>query len=305
MVKENFTGFTVNYMKPKQTTLPELTNDQGNVVVWDDCFGIWNVCNLEENERANVRNTVMNLIDNCKNKENHKAIICIDSTFVEKQLKDEIRRNIFNLSEAYRTQLSRERFRNMFDRRIYFSNISEDVGFPLLVKLIVEDHCPIEQTEEFMKNPIPKLNENFHDLFQKDRDMYVTLVYVLCNTPSVNQREIDWKAWVKLRDECASKDDGSNNQQQKRSYEYSQLEEAKNLAKGRNLIYKNPKCIELNSTLLKYLEKTENQDVFAFRHHFLAQLLLCFHNEKVGSNGILEVANEEIKSVVKRLQSSI
>ncbi|XP_061190989.1 uncharacterized protein LOC133199134 [Saccostrea echinata] len=305
IVKEEFMDYNVHVMKPKQTKLPELTSDKGDVVVWDDCFGIWNVCDLEENLKTDIRNTIISLIDRCKGKENHKAMICIDSFFDEKQLIVKFKSNFVNISENYEFLTEREHLVNRLDRRIYVGNISEDVGFPLLVQLIAENYCQIEKSEEFMKNPILKLNENFCDLFKNERDVYVTLVYVLCNTPSVDQGDINWTSWTKLRDECESKDDDYNNPQQEKNNEYSQSREANQLPRTSYFIYRNPKCIKMNTTLTKYLENTENQDVFRFRHHFLARLLLRYHLEKVGNKGILEVGNEEIKSVVKKIQSSL
>ncbi|XP_062592832.1 uncharacterized protein LOC134254325 isoform X2 [Saccostrea cucullata] len=344
ILKDKFKGSHVLHMKPKQTTIPEIKSDKDVIVVWDNCFGIWKDCELEENVKTDVRNTIISLIDRCKDRKNHKAIICMDLPSYEKYFIDKFKDCIVNLSENYEFVIERERFKNMFDRGIYVGHISNDVGFPLLVKLIVEHHMPNEQTKDFMKKPITKLIENFDDLSKNERDVYVTLVYALCNTPSLNQKHMNWKNWTKLKVECQSKDKNKNNPQQEckdinnphqetkdkdnsnqqqensdkdnidpqqestdrgRTGEYGQLEEAKHPSKDSNAIYKKSNCIEMNSSLIKYLEKTENPNVFRFRHHFLARLLLRYHLENVGSKGILEVGNEEIRSVVEKLQSSL
>ncbi|XP_062592834.1 uncharacterized protein LOC134254326 [Saccostrea cucullata] len=214
ILKEKFKGSHVLHMKPKQTTIPEIKSDRDVIVVWDDCFGIWKDCELEENVKTNVRNTIISLIDRCKDGKNHKAIFCIDLSFDEKFFIDKFEKNIVNLSENYESCFERDRFKSMFNRGIYIGHISRDVGFPLLVKLIVEHHIPNEQTEDFVKIPITKLTKNFHDLSKNERDVYVTLVYALCNTPSVNQKHINWKNWTKLKVECQSKDTDESNPQQ-------------------------------------------------------------------------------------------
>ncbi|XP_061188569.1 uncharacterized protein LOC133196726 [Saccostrea echinata] len=289
-------------MKPKQTELPELSINKGEVVLWDDCFGIWNICDLEEKMKVGVRNTILDLIDRCKNKENY-AIICIDSFFDESGMFDQLGKTVISLTENYDSFYEREKVCRSFDKKIYVKEVSKEVGFPLLIALILEHHCPIEKAEDFMKNPIEYLRSNFNNLYKNGKNLYVTLVYVLCNSPSVNLKEIRWRKWKKLREEFQKSKDGENNiSQQRKSNQDCQGEEDDLLSDDSMIISSNPKGIEMNTTLAKYLVKTEDPNVYAFRHHFLAHLFLCHHVEKVGNQGILEVGNDEIRSIVKKLQ---
>jgi hypothetical protein len=144
------------------------------------------------------------MIDSCKKEpEKYKAVLCIDSFFLGADQFPDYFGNVVNLNKYYDQQTEKERLRDGMGLRtkITIGFVTGEVGFPLLISMILKDPSLEENIKDFFKNPKSILQERFQNLLKEHIDVYVTLIYAVCKCP-VNLKEVSRKKWKMLKKEC-------------------------------------------------------------------------------------------------------
>ncbi|XP_056009112.1 uncharacterized protein LOC125664551 isoform X2 [Ostrea edulis] len=221
LVRNEFPDYNVVHLRGKQNEAPRFSSD-GGLVFWDDCFGIWKI--KDDENKDGTSKYMKTLIDKCKrDPQQYKAVLCFDSFFKYEQNNpcDNIT-NAMTLDKNYDSQTKKENFRDEMKPTKYFQipTVCNEVGFPLLISLILRDPYLQENINAFFKDPTSVLQDRFLQLLKDQVDVYVTLIYAVCNCP-VNLKDVSKEKWDILRKECEdpkSRESGKEKEDRKRHY---------------------------------------------------------------------------------------
>ncbi|XP_056009110.1 uncharacterized protein LOC125664550 [Ostrea edulis] len=231
LVRNEFPDYKVVHLRGKQKNAPRFSSD-GGLVFWDDCFGIWKI--KDDENKDDTSKYMKTLIDKCKrDPQKYKAVLCFDSFFKYEQNNpcDNITDGM-TLDKNYDSQTKKENFRDEMKPTKYFTipNVCNEVGFPLLINLILRDPFLQENTNAFFKDPTSVLQDRFLQLLKDHVDVYVTLIYAVCNSP-VDLKDVSKEKWDILKKECEdpkSRESGKEKEDRKGYYTSDAKENTEN-----------------------------------------------------------------------------
>lgn len=203
LAKTEFKEYKAIYMKPKETNVPKV-NTEKILILWDDCLGVWNTTNRTDDR---VFEALIRLIQLVKdNSENMKAIVCIDGSSVDENQLNKLKDDVFcsDLDKSYESQLKKEHFRNFLELKIPVVRVSADVGFPLLIHLIKVGFCAQEESSSsrLLEEPVAYIRDDIDSILVKQSDDYVTLIYAISNSSTIDLKKINKKLLDKIQREC-------------------------------------------------------------------------------------------------------
>lgn len=203
IAKAEFKEYTITYMKPKETNLPKV-NTEKILILWDDCLGVWNTTNRIDDRMFEALIRLIQLVKD--NSEKMKAIVCIDSSSVDENQLNKLKDDVFclNLDKSYESQLKKELFRNFLNLKIPVVRVSADVGFPLLIHLIKIGFCAQEESSSsrLLEEPVAYIRDDIDSILVKQSNDYVTLIYAISNSSTIDLKKINKKLLDKIQREC-------------------------------------------------------------------------------------------------------
>lgn len=343
IARTSFPDYKIYNMTSKAEKTPKIHGDR-SLIIWDDCFGLWR---MSKEIDPPVLENLHSVIQLTKDNSNEiLAIICVDTFYVTDDLYKDWSENcnVFNLDKLYEAQLDKERFIECYKEYFRPGRVTQDVGFPLLIDLIHAGFCPRADSDEFLEDPFTYIYNDIDRLCKDDCDGYVTLIYAVCKSPTVNLKNINEEHWGKLKTECYSNKTGSNKTEHgyktelesdetlKQRGEEEPLDpdidnyhankqdvalgcKTKSLEALEGAFLNIPRRIkkmitiskfdlkEVNTTLARYLIETEENFIFRFRHHCLAECVLKFQMKQFGTDTMLKTATTEITTVIKHFKN--
>lgn len=203
LAKIEFEEYKTTYMKPKETNVPKV-NTEKILILWDDCLGVWNTTNRIDDQ---VFDALIRLIKQVKDStEKMKAIVCIDSSSIDENQLSKLKDDVFclNLDKSYESQLDKEHFRNFLNPKIPVLRVSADVGFPLLFHLIDIGFCAQEasSSSRLLEEPVAYIRDDIDSILVKQSEDYVTLIYAISNSSTIDLKKINKKLLDKIQREC-------------------------------------------------------------------------------------------------------
>lgn len=199
LAKTEFSEYKTTYLKPKETKATKENKDK-TLVLWDDCFGTWNTTSTISNQ---VFGTLKQLIQQTKEiSDKMNAIVCIDSSSVEENQLNQWKDCLVNTDKFYDTQLDKEKFRNASHLDNTIRTVSTDVGFPLLIHLVKIGFCTQESTSKFLGEPVAYIHDDIDSILFEQSDDYVTLVYAISNSSTIDLKKINRKLMGEIQREC-------------------------------------------------------------------------------------------------------
>lgn len=209
IARTSFPDYKIYNMTSKAEETPRIQGDR-SLIVWDDCFGLWRMSKeIDPPVFENLSSVIQLTEDNSKK---ILVIICVDTFYVSDNLYKDWSKNcnVFNLDKLYEAQLDKERFIKCYKEFIRPGRVSQDVGFPLLIDLIHAGFCPRADSYEFLEDPSTYIYNDLDRLYKDDCDGYVTLIYAVCKSSTINLKNFNEEHWGKLKAECCSKKKESN-----------------------------------------------------------------------------------------------
>lgn len=203
IAKTEFKEYTITYMKPKETNVPKV-NTEKILILWDDCLGVWNTTNRIDDRMFEALIRLIQLVKD--NSEKMKAVVCIDSSSVDENQLNKLKDDVFclNLDKSYESQLKKELFRNFLNLKIPVVRVSADVGFPLLIHLIKIGFCAQEESSSsrLLEEPVAYIRDDIYSILVKQSEDYVTLIYAISNSSTIDLKKINRKLLDKIHREC-------------------------------------------------------------------------------------------------------
>lgn len=336
LANTEFKEYKIIFKKPKERIEPE----ENTLILWGDCFGVWNTTNRIDDQ---LFETLVRLIEQVKhNPDRMKAIVCIDSSSVEENQLNQLKVCVVNVDKSYESQLDKEKFRNALKLEFTIRTVSSDVGFPLLIHLIKTGFCAGESYSMFLEEPVAYIRDDIDGILKEQSDDYITLVYALFHNSAIHVKEVNEKLWGKIRKEChripnkkTDETHPSNNgkittgRTDDITHEFDQIinnregnrgqvgfekdsgqsiKSNDNDTKSKDKPFKKTNAskllnIDISKNVARYLVESEEALEFRFRHQFLAECVLRYHIEHVGSETILKEGSDEVRMAVEHLHS--
>ena len=209
IARSSFSDYKIVNMASKAEETPRIHGDR-SLIIWDDCFGLWRMSKeIDTPVFENLRRVIKLTKDNSKE---ILVIICVDTFYVSDNLYKDWSENcnVFNLDKIYETQLDKERFIECYTEYFRPGRVTQDVGFPLLIDLVHAGFCPRADSDKFLEDPSTYIYNDLDRLCKDDCDGYVTLIYAVCKSSTINLKNFNEEHWGKLKAVCCSKKIESN-----------------------------------------------------------------------------------------------
>lgn len=291
IARSSFSGYKIINMASKAEKPPEIQGDR-SLIVWDDCFGLWSIRKkIDPPVLKNLCRIIQLTKDNSKE---ILAIICVDTFYVTDNLHKDWSENcnVFNLDKLYETQLDKERFIECYKEHIRPGRVSQDVGFPLLIDLIHVGFCPPSDSDAFLEDPSTYIYNDIDRLYKDDCDGYVTLIYAVCKSPTINLKNFNEEHWGKLKAECCSNKVESNKTEH--DYKTELVSDEKLKQRGEEELDPNIDNYHANKQDVALGCKTKSSRALEEGNR---KILNCFRRKKK----VFTISKFDLKEVSKRL----